>query len=144
MQRSIWNDRFWLPLNVTWNDFQQAETRGIAMPKVSDLVVVYPLALTIYLARLAFEYLLAQPIGRWFGIRDVKKSAHHVSPLAKFSESTWRFTFYLGIFLYGLVVLRNVKRPKKTNRFSVTNDFSCRKAGGRTRVTVGSTIPNIR
>ena len=35
-----------------------------------------------------------------------------VSPLAKFSESTWRFTFYLSIFLYGIIILKNVRLTK--------------------------------
>jgi hypothetical protein len=27
----------------------------------------------------------------------------------KFTESTWRFTFYLSIFIYGVFALKNVK-----------------------------------
>ncbi|CAF1252119.1 unnamed protein product, partial [Didymodactylos carnosus] len=34
-------------------------------------------------------------------------SYHRVSPLAKFSESCWRFVFYLSVFIYGIIVLRN-------------------------------------
>lgn len=107
MFQTIWNDQFWLPSNVSWKDFQQIESRAIEMPKINDLIIVYPIALIIYLTRLVFENLIAQPIGRCLGIREANKTTHRVSPLAKFTESTWRFTFYLGIFLYGLVVLRN-------------------------------------
>ncbi|CAF0983971.1 unnamed protein product, partial [Didymodactylos carnosus] len=34
-------------------------------------------------------------------------SYHRVPLLAKFSESCWRFVFYLSVFIYGLIVLRN-------------------------------------
>lgn len=111
MFRSIWNDRFWLPVNTSWNDFDQLEKNGSAMPQARDLLLVYPLAALIYLTRLAFEYSIAQPLGRWLGIRDQRSSASKsncISPLGKFSECTWRFTFYLAIFLYGLLVLSNV------------------------------------
>ena len=140
MQQSIWNDRFWLPPNVTWHQFEQLEQRNIAMPKINDLIIVYPIALLIYLTRSIFEYSIAQPIGRWLGIRDVQKSKIRVSPLAKFSESTWRFTFYLAIFLYGVVVLRNVKQ--KIGFFLHKNKKSFlflfrRKFGSTIRVIVG-------
>ena len=111
MHRSIWNDEFWLPKNVTWKDFHQLEENGVAMPKITDLLYVYPLAALIYVTRLIFEYIIAQPLGRWLRIREQNNSSSstRVSPLAKFSESTWRFTFYLAIFIYGLVVLQNVR-----------------------------------
>lgn len=93
------------------------------MPKINDLIVVYPIALIIYLTRLVFENLIAQPIGRCLGIREANKTTHRVSPLAKFTESTWRFTFYLAIFLYGLVVLRNVTKTKR-NFITIVAFFS--------------------
>jgi hypothetical protein len=31
-----------------------------------------------------------------------------ITPLAKFSESCWRFTFYLSAFIYGVIILQNV------------------------------------
>jgi ceramide synthetase len=127
MNISIWN---WLPKNITWKDFNQLEQNGIRVPRIHDLLYVYPLAGIIYLARLLFEYYIAQPLGRSISIRDSQSNIQRidqnsnkiktldnkrqkrftrVSPLAKFSESTWRFTFYLSIFLYGVIILRNVK-----------------------------------
>lgn len=126
MNISIWNDAFWLPKNVTWNDFTRLEEEGVRIPKVLDLLYVYPLAGLLYLARLFFEHTIARPIGRTIGIRDGRSSTEsptlkssdkihrqqrsvRISPLAKFSESTWRFAFYLGIFLYGVIILKNVR-----------------------------------
>ena len=130
MNLSIWNEQFWLPKNETWKDFDELEQNGIRVPRITDLLYVYPLAGVLYIARVLFETYIAQPLGRSIGVRDKesiiqridqksnhykssdnkrKKPSTRVSPLAKFSESTWRFTFYLGIFLYGLIILRNVR-----------------------------------
>ncbi|CAF2699343.1 unnamed protein product [Rotaria sp. Silwood2] len=130
MNLSIWTDEFWLPQNITWKDFKQLEQNGIRLPNIQDLFYVYPLAGLLYLTRFLFESYIAQPLGRLLGIRDYQsniqrndrkllnhrksrdndKNKHRctrISPLAKFSESTWRFTFYLSIFLYGLLILKN-------------------------------------
>ncbi|CAF4613590.1 unnamed protein product [Rotaria sp. Silwood2] len=130
MNLSIWTDEFWLPQNITWKDFKQLEQNGIRLPNIQDLFYVYPLAGLLYLTRFLFESYIAQPLGRLLGIhdyqsniqrndrkllnhrksRDNDKNKHRctrISPLAKFSESTWRFTFYLSIFLYGLLILKN-------------------------------------
>jgi hypothetical protein len=144
MNISIWNEEFWLPKNTTWNDLYQLEQNGIRVPKFTDLLYVYPLAGLLYLARFLFECYIAQPLGRSIGIKDCSQSNNNqridskksnqlktsdkkrqqrstrVSPLAKFSESTWRFTFYLGIFLYGVMILKDVKtifQLTKKNRF---------------------------
>jgi hypothetical protein len=130
MNLSIWNEHFWLPKNTSWKDFNELEQNGIPVPRFSDLIYVYPLAGVLYITRLLFEYCIAQPIGRSIGLRDHrshknqtnKKLDHCKSsdntqqqyctrpgPLAKFSESTWRFTFYLSIFIYGVMILKNVK-----------------------------------
>lgn len=56
---------------------------------------------------------VAQPIGRFCGIGDRRQSRSQIGPLGKFSESFWRFSFYLTIFIYGLIILRNVKRREE-------------------------------
>lgn len=142
----MWNEEFWLPKNVSWNDFSRLEQEGLTLPRLSDLLYVYPLAGVLYIIRLIFERLVlkkrrkittttkmffslffrnvAQPIGRFCGICDRRQSRSQIGPLGKFSESFWRFSFYLSIFIYGLIILRNVKRRerKKTHR----NFFSLR------------------
>ena len=105
----MWNDHFWLPRNTTWKDFLELEQQGIRVPRFQDLLYVYPLAGVLYILRLLFERYIAQPIGRSLNIRDFSKSSQRdTTPLAKFSESFWRFVFYLSIFIYGLIILKNV------------------------------------
>ena len=128
MNLTIWSEDFWLPKNTTWNDFNQLENSGVQMPRIHDLVYVYPLAVLLYLTRVLFERYVSQPLGRLLRIEDSrstirKLSNHHklsdnkqvkrstrIGPLGKFSESTWRFTFYLSIFLYGAFILNNVRK----------------------------------
>ncbi|CAF2648678.1 unnamed protein product [Rotaria sp. Silwood2] len=74
-----------------------------------------------------FKRYVAEPIGRSLGIHDrvarkttgnmkikttrpsLPRSGHsHFSPLAKFAESCWRFTFSISSFIYGVVILYNV------------------------------------
>jgi len=103
----MWNEEFWLPKNVSWNDFSRLEQEGLTLPRLSDLLYVYPLAGVLYIIRLIFERNVAQPIGRFCGICDRRQSRSQIGPLGKFSESFWRFSFYLTIFIYGLIILRN-------------------------------------
>lgn len=116
MNFSIWSEAFWLPKTTSWKEFDELEKNGTHVAHAHHLFYVYPLAILIYLARILFEYAIAQPLGRFLHIRDhqnlsdkTKKPIKRPSPLAKFSESTWRFTFYLAIFLYGVTILRNVR-----------------------------------
>lgn len=51
----MWNEDFWLPKNITWNDFLDLKQEGIAIPEIHHLIYVYPLAGVLYLTRLAFE-----------------------------------------------------------------------------------------
>ena len=105
----MWNEHFWLPRNTTWRDFVELEQQGIRVPRFQDLLYVYPLAGVLYILRLLFERYIAQPIGRSLSIREFsKRSKHDTPPLAKFSESFWRFVFYLSVFIYGLVILNDV------------------------------------
>ncbi|UJR14933.1 hypothetical protein I4U23_001915 [Adineta vaga] len=104
----MWNEHFWLPRNTTWKDFLELEQQGISVPRFQDLLYVYPLAGVLYILRILFERYIAQPIGRLLGIRELSKRLQRdTPPLAKFSESFWRFAFYLGIFIYGLIILKD-------------------------------------
>ncbi|KAI1237198.1 hypothetical protein IHE44_0014456 [Lamprotornis superbus] len=55
----FWNERFWLPHNVTWADLQSTEEA--AFPQAEDLYLAFPLAFCIFMIRLLFERFIAKP-----------------------------------------------------------------------------------
>lgn len=68
----------------------------------------------------------------WF---DKKEKLSKPSKMDKFTESTWRFTFYLSIFLYGVFALKNVKFSlQKLNNYY---KFFNRNHGHGIRLNVG-------
>ncbi|KAG7494644.1 hypothetical protein JOB18_034912 [Solea senegalensis] len=50
----FWNERFWLPHNVTWADLADPAP-GVEYPKVGHLLTALPLALGIFTVRIIFE-----------------------------------------------------------------------------------------
>lgn len=50
----FWNERFWLPHNVTWADLADPAP-GVEYPKAGHLLTVLPLALGIFAVRMLFE-----------------------------------------------------------------------------------------
>nr|DBA32530.1 TPA: hypothetical protein GDO54_000314 [Pyxicephalus adspersus] len=147
----FWNERFWLPQNVTWADLADTEN-GEQYPRAGHLFYAFPIALGIFVLRLLFERIIAKPcairlglqgsgprkaqpnsilekvftsitkcpdgkhleglskqldwdtrkIQRWFRHR---RNQDKPSLVTKFSESMWRFIFYLYIFSYGICFL---------------------------------------
>ncbi|XP_014641503.1 PREDICTED: uncharacterized protein LOC106801532 [Ceratotherium simum simum] len=55
----FWNERFWLPHNVTWADLKNTEEA--TFPQAEDLYVAFPLAFCIFMVRLIFERFVAKP-----------------------------------------------------------------------------------
>nr|DBA19798.1 TPA: hypothetical protein GDO54_015574 [Pyxicephalus adspersus] len=55
----FWNERFWLPHNVTWADLKN--TDDATFPQAEDLYVAIPLAFCIFMIRLFFERFIARP-----------------------------------------------------------------------------------
>ncbi|XP_043931528.1 ceramide synthase 6 isoform X2 [Protopterus annectens] len=55
----FWNERFWLPHNVTWADLKNTEEA--TFPQAEDLYLALPLALCIFMVRLVFERFIAKP-----------------------------------------------------------------------------------
>nr|XP_055073722.1 ceramide synthase 5-like [Misgurnus anguillicaudatus] len=50
----FWNERFWLPHNVTWADLADPAP-GLEYPKAGHLITALPLALGIFAVRIFFE-----------------------------------------------------------------------------------------
>nr|KAF6449824.1 ceramide synthase 6 [Molossus molossus] len=55
----FWNERFWLPHNVTWADLKNTEEA--TFPQAEDLYLAFPLAFCIFMVRLLFERFIAKP-----------------------------------------------------------------------------------
>lgn len=55
----FWNERFWLPHNVTWADLKNTEEA--TFPQAEDLYLAFPLAFCIFMVRLLFERFVAKP-----------------------------------------------------------------------------------
>uniref|UniRef100_F7F9V3 Ceramide synthase 6 n=1 Tax=Monodelphis domestica TaxID=13616 RepID=F7F9V3_MONDO len=55
----FWNERFWLPHNVTWADLKNTEEA--TFPQAEDLYLAFPLAFFIFMVRLVFERFIAKP-----------------------------------------------------------------------------------
>ncbi|XP_069004162.1 ceramide synthase 5 isoform X2 [Embiotoca jacksoni] len=55
----FWNERFWLPHNVTWADLADPAP-GVEYPKAAHLFAALPLALGIFGVRILFERFIAQ------------------------------------------------------------------------------------
>ncbi|XP_026022700.1 ceramide synthase 5 isoform X2 [Astatotilapia calliptera] len=59
----FWNERFWLPHNVTWADLENPAP-GVEYPKAGHLFTALPLALGIFVVRILFERFIAGPCAR--------------------------------------------------------------------------------
>ncbi|XP_034389108.1 ceramide synthase 5 [Cyclopterus lumpus] len=59
----FWNERFWLPHNVTWADLADPAP-GVEYPKAGHLFAAFPLALGIFAVRILFERCIAGPCAR--------------------------------------------------------------------------------
>ncbi|XP_057407128.1 ceramide synthase 6 isoform X3 [Balaenoptera acutorostrata] len=55
----FWNERFWLPHNVTWADLKNTEEA--TFPQAEDLYLAFPLAFCMLMVRLIFERFVAKP-----------------------------------------------------------------------------------
>uniref|UniRef100_A0A669QHV9 Ceramide synthase 5 n=1 Tax=Phasianus colchicus TaxID=9054 RepID=A0A669QHV9_PHACC len=55
MRAWFWNERFWLPHNVTWADLAGEPDGGLQYPRASHVLSAFPLALGIFAVRLLFE-----------------------------------------------------------------------------------------
>ncbi|XP_077386964.1 ceramide synthase 5 isoform X2 [Festucalex cinctus] len=59
----FWNERFWLPHNVTWADLADGAP-GVEYPKAGHLLAALPLALGMFAVRMLFERFVASQCAR--------------------------------------------------------------------------------
>ncbi|XP_057701655.1 ceramide synthase 5 isoform X2 [Corythoichthys intestinalis] len=59
----FWNEKFWLPYNVTWADLAD-QAPGVQYPKVGHLLAAFPLAVGIFAVRMLFERFVASSCAR--------------------------------------------------------------------------------
>ncbi|XP_051763314.1 ceramide synthase 5 isoform X2 [Ctenopharyngodon idella] len=64
----FWNERFWLPHNVTWADLADPAP-GVEYPKAGHLFSALPLALGIFAVRILFERCIAGPCASFLQIQ---------------------------------------------------------------------------
>lgn len=67
----FWNERFWLPNNLTWKDLTSAEDRKYGQAK--DLLIVVPLTAVLVLCRVLVERVIANHIGK---VLDVSTTSY--------------------------------------------------------------------
>ncbi|XP_070793918.1 ceramide synthase 5 isoform X3 [Pituophis catenifer annectens] len=73
----LWNERFWLPVNVTWADLERQNPEGY---RAGHLVAALPLAAGLLVLRHFFERFLAKPCAVHFDIQD--SGPHRAQPNA--------------------------------------------------------------
>ncbi|XP_003793706.1 ceramide synthase 4 isoform X2 [Otolemur garnettii] len=72
----LWQERFWLPPNVSWAHLEDRDGLVFAHPR--DLLVALPLALVLLTMRIAFERFVGLPLSQFLGVRD--KTRRPVKP----------------------------------------------------------------
>ncbi|CAL8390716.1 ceramide synthase 6 isoform X1 [Gadus morhua] len=74
----FWNERFWLPHNVTWADLKSTEEASF--PQAEDLLLAAPLAFCLFLLRMLFERFIARPCA--VGLRIQSSGPQRATPNA--------------------------------------------------------------
>ena len=66
----FWDERIWLPENLTWKDYERDES--IFIPSPVDLWLVLPSTLLVCLMRLCWERYVARPLGRYCKLKEAR------------------------------------------------------------------------
>ncbi|XP_060037587.1 ceramide synthase 4 [Erinaceus europaeus] len=64
----IWQERLWLPPNITWADLEDRD--GLVFAHPGDLLVALPLALALLALRFIYNRVISVPLSRRMGVRD--------------------------------------------------------------------------
>lgn len=66
----LWQEEYWLPPGIRWKDIQMKEEEG-HLPLPRDLIYTLPLAFTFIALRYVFERLVAVPLSKCLGVKDL-------------------------------------------------------------------------
>jgi ceramide synthetase len=66
----FWNEKFWFPPNITWDQFESTDNFRYASP--SDLTYVVPLAVMLSLIRFLLTSYVFEPIAKIIGVKGLK------------------------------------------------------------------------
>lgn len=69
---NFWNEKFWLPQNLTWKNFEPGIRNGINYRNYNDLLWAIPLAIIICVIRSLFVKYIFIPFGRYLNIKSRK------------------------------------------------------------------------
>ncbi|XP_064614459.1 ceramide synthase 2-like [Liolophura sinensis] len=70
LRDGFWSERLWLPKGVSWKDVEGSDPGGIH-PKPSDLYITLVIGVVFLVLRYIFETFIVQPIGTYFGVKDI-------------------------------------------------------------------------
>lgn len=52
----VWNEKFWLPGNVTWADLQRNDSDNATfLPQPRDMLIPFPIGILLLILRFVFE-----------------------------------------------------------------------------------------
>ena len=86
----FWNEKLWLPANITWNDMDRnLDKTGIYIPTFSDLWIPLPIAFVICFVRLLWEF-IAKYIGRMYDLKETspRRPVYNKHLEAEFKKSS--------------------------------------------------------
>uniref|UniRef100_F1L7Y6 LAG1 longevity assurance 5 n=1 Tax=Ascaris suum TaxID=6253 RepID=F1L7Y6_ASCSU len=113
----FWDESFWLPENVSWNDLKSNAT--VLYPDVYDLLSTVKYGGVMLLVRVLIECFIFLPIGHIFGYIDAPQGISNrivahlkfgfagKSKFKRVAETAWRFTFFVFAWFFGLAVMWN-------------------------------------
>ncbi|NXY47568.1 CERS4 synthase, partial [Ceuthmochares aereus] len=82
----LWQQEFWLPPGITWEDMQESD--DVKYPKPRHLLLSIPFAFVLIFIRCAFERAIALPLSSKLGVRDKQRPKAQPNPVLEAFYST--------------------------------------------------------
>nr|XP_020468745.1 ceramide synthase 2-like isoform X2 [Monopterus albus] len=126
----LWQDEYWLPPGVHWQDLKMKEGGG-RFPLPRDLIYTLPIAFAFIALRYVFERVIAAPLSRHLGVKDqVRIRAASIPRLETFYKQNSRQPSQSEVVSLGMQCglsqrkiqtwfrhRRNQDRPNNTKKF---------------------------